>query len=277
MAITIIALVAAAYLVLVAAMYIFQRNLLYIPDSRLPHPAASGVPEMREVKLKTTDGLELISWHRAAASGHPTMVYFHGNGGNISYRAFRLRPYLERGYGLLLVEYRGYGGNPGAATERGLYKDGRAAMVFIADEGVPADDVVLYGESLGGGIAVEIAAEQGRASKPVGALILEAPLSSVTDVAAYHYPLVPVRWLLKDRFESTGKIADVAAPVFIIHGENDWVVPIRFGRALFKAAKEPKESWWISGGGHEDLHHFGLQPAVIDFIARHIGDRHEID
>jgi hypothetical protein len=273
MAMTIIALVVGAYLVLVAAMYIFQRNLLYIPDNRPPDPAASGVPEMREVRLKTADGLELISWHRAAASNRLTIVYFHGNGGNISYRAFRIRPYLDRGYGLLLVEYRGYGGNPGRPTERGLYNDGRAAMTFITDEGVPVDDVVLYGESLGGGIAVEIAAEQGRASKAVGALVLEAPLSSVTDVAAYHYPLVPVRWLLKDRFESASKIGDVRAPVFIIHGENDRIVPIGFGRALFETAKEPKESWWVSGGGHEDLHHFGLQAAVIDFLARHVGDR----
>jgi fermentation-respiration switch protein FrsA (DUF1100 family) len=273
MVMTIVALVVGAYLVLVAAMYVFQRNLLYIPDNRPPDPAASGVPEMREVRLKTADGLELISWHRAAASKRPTIIYFHGNGGNVSYRASRIRPYLDRGYGLLLVEYRGYGGNPGRATERGLYNDGRAAMTFIADEGVPVDDVVLYGESLGGGIAVEIAAEQGRASKAVGALVLEAPLSSVTDVAAYHYPLVPVRWLLKDRFESASKIGDVRTPVFIIHGENDRIVPTGFGRALFETAKEPKESWWVSGGGHEDLHHFGLQAAVIDFLARHVGDR----
>ena len=273
LAMTIIALVAAAYLVLVAAMYIFQRNLLYLPDNRLPDPAASGVPQMREVRLKTADGLELISWYRAAASGRPSLVYFHGNGGNVSYRTFRIHPYVDRGYGLLLVEYRGYGGNPGTPTEGGLYEDARAAMRFIADEGVPADDAVLYGESLGGGVAVQIAAEQARASKAVGALVLEAPLSSVTDVAAYHYPFIPVRWLLKDRFESADKIGDVAAPVFIIHGENDTVVPIDFGRALFKAAKEPKEGRWISKGGHEDLHHFGLQSAVIDFVARHVGNR----
>ena len=277
LAMTIIALVAAAYLVLVAAMYIFQRNLLYLPDNRLPDPAASGVPQMREVRLKTADGLELISWYRAAASGRPTLVYFHGNGGNISYRTFRIHPYVDRGYGLLLVEYRGYGGNPGTPTEGGLYEDARAAMRFIADEGVPADDAVLYGESLGGGVAVQIAAEQARASKAVGALVLEAPLSSVTDVAAYHYPFIPIRWLLKDRFESAGKIGDVAAPVFIIHGENDKVVPIRFGRSLFNAAKEPKERWWIPGGGHENLHYFGLQPAVIDFLARHLENRRQTD
>jgi hypothetical protein len=146
-------------------------------------------------------------------------------------------------------------------------------MAFITDQGVPADDVVLYGESLGGGVAIQIAAEQGRVSKAVGALVLEAPLSSVTDVAAYHYAFVPVRWLLKDRFESVDKIGDVVAPVLIIHGENDRIVPIRFGQALFAAAKEPKEGRWIPGGGHEDLHHFGLQSAVIDFLDRHVGDR----
>ena len=275
MAVTIIALVGGAYLVLLAALYVFQRNLLYMPDNRLPGPAASGVPEMREVRLKTADGLELISWYRAAASDRPTIVYFHGNGGNISTRAFRVDPYLDCGYGLLLVEYRGYGGNPGSPTEGGVYKDGRAAMAFIADEGVPAKNVALYGESFGSAVAVQIAAEHGRASNAVGALILEAPLSSVTDVAAYHYPLVPVRWLLKDRFASQDKIGDVAAPVFIIHGENDKVVPIRFGRSLFNAAKEPKERWWIPGGGHEDLHHFGLQPAVIDFLARHLENRRQ--
>jgi hypothetical protein len=273
MAVTIIAVIAATYLVLVTAMYIFQRNLLYLPHDGLSDPAASGVPEMREVRLKTADGLELVSWYRAAAPGRPTIVYFHGNGGNVSYRAFRIRPYLDRGYGLLLVEYRGYGGNPGSPEESGLYEDGRAAMAFITDQGVRADDVVLYGESLGGGVAVQVAAEQGRASEAVGALVLEAPLSSVTDVAAYHYPFVPVQWLLKDRFESMDKISEVAAPVFIIHGENDRIVPIRFGRALFAAATEPKEGRWIPGGGHEDLHNFGLQSAVIDFLDRHVGDR----
>lgn len=269
MAITVIVLIAGAYLVLVAVMYVFQRNLLYLPDTRAATPAASGAPEMKEVLFRTADGLDLTSWYRQAVPGLPTLVYFHGNGGNISYRIFRVRPYLDRGYGLLLVEYRGYGGNPGSPHESGLYEDGRAAMAFVVGQGVPADDVVLYGESLGGGVAVRVAAEQARASEPVGALILEAPLSSVTDVAAHHYPFVPVRWLLKDRFDAVSSIKDVATPVFVIHGDDDTVAPIRFGQALFAAAQDPKESWWIPGGGHEDLHLFGLDSRVADFIDRH--------
>lgn len=270
MAITVFAFVVAAYLILVGSLYVFQRSLLYLPSSRLGDPAASGVPEMSAVKLRTADGLELVSWYRRADPGRPTMVYFHGNGGNIAYRVFRIRPYLEAGLGLLLVEYRGYGGNSARPDEEGLYADGRAAMAFLAADGVPTDEVVMYGESLGGGVVIHIAAELGRAKTSVGAIVLEAPLSSVTDVAAYHYPFVPVRWLLKDRFESAEKIGHVAAPVLIIHGENDRIVPARFGRLLFNAAREPKESRWIAEGGHEDLHLFGLQPSVLEYITRHL-------
>lgn len=270
MAIIFIVTIVGAYLVLVGTLYIFQRNLLYLPSHHAGHPAARGVPEMTEVMLRTADGLDLLSWYRPAVAGHPTLVYFHGNGGDISYRAFRVRPYLDSRYGLLLVEYRGYGGNPGKPDEQGLYADGRAAMVFLAADGVAADQVVIYGESLGSGVAVHIAAELGRAGIAVGAVILEAPMSSLTDVAAYHYPFVPVRWLLKDRFDSAAKIDEMAAPLFIIHGEDDRVVPVRFGRVLFDAAREPKEGWWIPGGGHEDLHRFGLQAAVLDYVARHL-------
>lgn len=273
MVITFIACLAGAYLVLVGILYLFQRNLLYLPSQHIGSPAASGVPEMAEVTLKTADGLDLISWYRPAFSHHPTFVYFHGNGGNISYRAFRVRPYLDAGYGLLLVEYRGYGGNPGKPDEQGLYADGRAAMAFLAAGGVAADKVVIYGESLGSGVAVQIAAERAQAGVPVAAVILEAPMSSLTDVAAYHYPFVPVRWLLKDRFDSAAKIDEMAAPLFIIHGEDDRVVPVRFGRVLFDAAREPKEGWWIPEGGHEDLHRFGLQAAVVDYVGRHLVDR----
>jgi fermentation-respiration switch protein FrsA (DUF1100 family) len=129
---------------------------------------------------------------------------------------------------------------------------------------------VLYGESLGGGVAVSIAAERAAAGRPVAALVLEAPLSSVTDVAAHHYPWAPVRCLLKDRFESVARIARVHAPLLIVHGDADGIVPIRYGRALFEAAREPKEATWIPGGGHEDLMRFGLSRIVFDFLDRRV-------
>ena len=271
MILTFVSLVVAGYVALVGGMYVFQRNMLYVPNNTPPSPVASGVPEMEVVTLQTADGLELLSWYRRPDSNRPTIVYLHGNGGHIGYRGARVRPYLDTGMGLLLVGYRGYGGNPGSPNEEGLYSDGRAAMSFLATKGIPPERTVLFGESLGSGVAVHIAAEQARASRPVGAVVLEAPLSSAADVGAHHYPWAPVRWLMKDRFESKDKIAEIAAPVFIYHGEEDRVVPIRFGRALFDAANEPKESLWIPGAGHAGL---DVDDAVIDFLDRRLGARH---
>ena len=168
------------------------------------------------------------------------------------------------------MEYRGYGGNPGRPSELGLMSDARAALAFLDAAGVPPAETVLYGELLGSTVAVAIAAERAVGGQPVAALVLEAPLSSVSDVAAYHYPWMPVRWLLKDRFEAAARIADVGAPVLIVHGDADEIVPIRYGRALFEAAQEPKEAAWIPGGGHEDLAQFGLSRIVLDFLDRRV-------
>jgi fermentation-respiration switch protein FrsA (DUF1100 family) len=267
---TIIGLIVAGYMAVVGAMFTFQRNMLYLPSTATPSPAASGVPEMAVVKFETADGLELMSWYRPADGDRPTMIYFHGNGGHIGYRAAKVRPYLDAGFGLLLVSYRGYGGNPGSPDEEGLYADGRAAMAFVAARGVPPARTVIYGESLGTGVAVHIAAGQAHLSRPVGALVLEAPLSSAADVGAHHYPWAPVRWLMKDRFDSKAKIAAVGTPVFVLHGERDRVVPIRFGRALFAAAVDPKESLWLPDADHDNLEVSG---AVIDFLDRHFGNR----
>jgi hypothetical protein len=223
---------------------------------------------MSEVRLHTDDGLDLLAWHQPAAQGRATILYLHGNGGHIGYRGDRVRPFIEAGFGVLLVEYRGYGGNPGRPSEQGLMSDARAALAFLDAAGAPSAATVLYGQSLGSTVAVAIAAERAAAGQPVAALVLEAPLSSVSDVAAHHYPWVPVRWLLKDRFEALARIAQVGAPVLIIHGEADDIVPIRYGRALFEAAAEPKEAGWIRGGGHEDLAEFGLRWIVLAFLAR---------
>lgn len=267
---TLFGLVVGGYLMLVAALYLMQRQLLYLPDRSAPNRIASGVPEISEARLQTDDGLDLLAWHLPAAPGRATIVYLHGNGGDIGYRGDRVRPFIDAGFGVLLVEYRGYGGNPGQPSEQGLISDARAALVFLEAAGVASAATVLYGESLGSTVAVAIAAERAAAGKPVAALVLEAPLSSVSDVAAHHYPWVPVRWLLKDRFEAIARIAHVGAPVLIVHGEADDIVPIRYGRALFEAAREPKEAAWIPGGGHENLADFNLRRIVFGFLARRL-------
>jgi hypothetical protein len=261
---------AGGYLALISALYAFQRNLLYLPTKSVPSLEESSVADMRAVHLATEDGLRLLAWYGKPMAGRPTLVYFHGNGGHIGYRDDRVRPYLDEGWGVLLVGYRGYGGNAGSPSEEGLYQDGQAAMAFVAADGIRPAETVLYGESLGTAVAVEIARQWAGRGEPVGAVVLEAPPSSITDLAAHHYPYAPVRWLLKDRFESRAKIAAINAPLLVVHGDADRVVPIRYGRRLFEAAAEPKEALWVPRGEHETLHAHGISRPIIDFVNRHV-------
>ena len=262
-----VSLVAVVYASIVGSMYVFQRSLLYHPAAAMPTPAESGVPEMDVVRLETTDGLQLTSWYRPATEDQSTLVFLCGNAGHIGYRAFKVRHFLDAGYGVLLVSYRGYGGNPGQPSESGLYLDGRAALSFLEGRGVSADRTVLYGESLGTGVAIHLAHEQA-SDRPVAAVLLEAPYTSITDVAAHHYPFAPARWLVKDRFESEAKITGVRAPVLLFQAEDDRVIPIRYGKRLFDAAAEPKEARWFPSGGHNGLFDVGAPELVLDFLGR---------
>ena len=254
---------ALIYVVVVAVPYLRQRKMIYFPDAALPEPAAAGVPEMAPVTLRTTDGLELVAWYAPARDEAPVVVYFHGNAGNIGGRGGKARPYLDAGFGVLLVAYRGFSGNPGEPSEAGFYHDARAALSFLDGEGVPAERIVVYGESLGSGVAVQMASE-----RRFGAVVLEAPFTSIVDVAAAHYWYIPARYLVRDRFDSVAKIKDIGAPVLIVHGERDRIVPTRFGRALFDAAVEPKEGLFPADAGHNDLYDYGVAEAVIEFLKR---------
>lgn len=259
------ALACAGYATLTGAMFLGQRRLMYHPDTETPNPAMYAAADMDVVTLTTADGLDLSAWYRAPADGRPVLVYFHGNAGHIGIRVEKARPYMDAGYGALLVSWRGYGGNPGSPTEEGLYHDGRAALDFLAARNVTPDRVVLYGESLGTGIAVQMAIE----STPA-ALVLEAPYSTMADVAGAHYWYLPARHILLDRFASVDKIGDLKAPLLIIHGEADRVVPTDLGRKLFAAAPEPKEAKFFPGGGHSDLYDRGAAEVVLDFLERKV-------
>lgn len=256
------------YVTLVGALYLFQRHLLYLPIGGRPELGTLAALGVREVTLRTADGLSLLSWYLPPREGQPVIAYFHGNGGHIGYRADRLRGFARYGYGALMVEYRGYGGNPGSPSEAGFHADAAAARDFLADCGIASDRLVLYGESLGSGVAVPLAARN-----EVAALILEAPFTSVAEVAQYHYSFVPASALVRDRFDSLSRIGEVRAPILVLHGERDRVVPIRFGRALFDAAPEPKELWAAREARHEDLVRFGALEAVRSFLERRIGQQ----
>lgn len=268
--IAILAGAAALYGALVGGLYLFQRDLLYLPDTTRPSLARAAIPGVSEIEIGTADGLRLLAWYAPAQPGRPTFLYLHGNGGHIAYRADRARKLTGAGYGLLLAGYRGYGGNPGSPSEDGFHADAEAALAWLADRNVPVGRIVLYGESLGSAVAVRLAAETAVRAAPVAALVLEAPFTSIADVAQHHYPYVPARALVKDRFDAASRIAGVGTPVLIMHGERDRVVPVGFGRALFAAAVEPKRGWFTPGADHGTIFD-GEAFGVIDaFIAEHV-------
>jgi fermentation-respiration switch protein FrsA (DUF1100 family) len=255
----------AAYLAVLTCLFVFQRNLLYFPDRSRPELADLAQLGVREVRLTTADGLSLVSWYLTPRQGRPVILYFHGNGGNLGDRTNRLRRFAGEGYGVLMLEYRGYGGNPGAPTETGLFDDAVAALDFLQREGIAADQLVLYGESLGSGVAVHIAAQH-----PVGAVILESPFTSIAAVAQYHYPYVPAAMLIRDRYDSLSRVGQVKAPMLFLGGGRDAIVPPRFSQALYEAAPEPKENWLAPDAGHVNLDGFGALDAVVAVIDRQL-------
>lgn len=250
------------YALIAGLMFAFQRRLIYLPDRTPSTPAASGVPEMTPVEYRTADALALTGWYAPPPEPEaPLLVYFHGNAGSIADRAEKVRPFLDAGFGVLLAGYRGYGGNPGRPSETGLLADARAALDHLAEAGIAPQRTILYGESLGSGVAVALAAE-----RPLGALVLEAPFTSIVDVAAGAYPWLPVRLAMIDRFNSLARIKSVAAPTLILHGERDRTVPVRLGRHLLDHADEPKTGVFFPEAGHTDLHDHGAVDDVMRFL-----------
>ncbi|HXQ53555.1 MAG TPA: alpha/beta hydrolase [Stellaceae bacterium] len=264
---TLLAVPLLLYLVLLAALYIRQRSFIYLPDRSRPDASRVGVAGLREASIVTADGLTLLAWYLPPPRPDAmVVVYFHGNGGNIGDRADRVRRFAAAEWGALFPEYRGYGGNPDSPSEAGLLADGRAAMEFLRRQGIPPKRMVIYGESLGTGVAVRMAGEQVQA---IAALILESPFTSLTAMARRQFPYVPVALLLKDRFDSIDRIQDVRGPILVAQGGRDDIVPVAQGRALFVAAPEPKEIWLAPDAGHNDLEDFGVVETAIAFAARH--------
>ena len=256
----------AVYGGLLAGLYLFQRQLLYHPSTSVPDRTEAGVADMRAVALAVEDGLSLLAWYKPPAPGRKLLIFLHGNAGHIGHRAWKARRYLDAGHGVLLVSWRGFGGNAGKPSEAGLLKDARAALSFAIGAGMKPRDIALYGESLGSGVAVMLAAESAAAGAPLGAVALESPFTSIAALAQYHYYYVPARWMVADRFDAAASIAGIACPLFVFHGENDRTVPVRFGRALFDLAREPKQAAWLPGGDHNDLYDMGAGEAVLEFL-----------
>ncbi len=253
------------YCLVVGLLYFVQGSLLFRPMDLAPEAAAAGVPGLRTVRVRTADGLDLVAWFLPAPSGRPTVLYFHGNGGNIGDRIGRAKRIARRGWGLMMLEYRGYGGNPGTPSEAGLATDALGALDELAALGVPSGRVVLYGESLGTGVAVRLAT-----ARPVAAVVLDAPYTSVADVAQLQYWFLPARLLVTNPFDILSRISRVNAPLLVMQGDHDMVVPPAMGRAVFEAAREPKEIWVSAGGMHGDAMETGGEAVLAAFLARYV-------
>ena len=246
---------------LLALMYVFQRSLMYFPDRARTPPVVAGLAQAEEVTLTSADGEKLIAWHVPPRQAKPLVIYFQGNAGGLDLRAGRFKWLIADGTGLVALSYRGYGGSTGEPSETGLIDDAAAAYEFAIAR-YPARRIVVWGESLGTGVAVALAAE-----REIGAIILDAPYTSIADVGAAAYPFVPVRWFIKDPFRSDERIANVNAPLLVLHGERDRIVPIRFGEKLFLLAKEPKRMVRFPLGGHVDLDDYGAETTVKMFLS----------
>ena len=244
-----------------AALFLLQRWFLFpVPQVTRTTPAAAGFPKAEEHFLTTSDGEKVIVWHIPARPGHPMVLYFHGNGDFLAGFFGRFHDLIADGTGVVALSFRGYAGSSGRPSERGLLRDAAAAYAFAAAR-YSADKIVAWGFSLGSGVAVALAAEQ-----PVAKLILEAPYTSIADVAASAFPIFPVRLVLRDPFHSDARIARVKAPLLIMHGARDPTIPIAFGERLFALAHEPKQFVRFSDGGHNDLDAYGATATARQFI-----------
>jgi len=243
---TAIGVIGAALLIL----WLAQRSFIYFPEGQVPAPAAVGLPQAEVVGFRTEDDLDLEAWFVPARepSANRTIILFNGNAGNRSHRAVLAALFAEHGYATLLVDYRGYGGNPGLPSEPGLERDARAARQYLASRpDVDQSRVVYFGESLGAAVAIRLAMDE-----PPAALILRSPFSSMAALGTRHYPFLPVRWLLRDRFPSHDRISAVRSPLLVIAGDRDTIVPLDDTQALFDAASQPKHLVVIQGADHND-------------------------
>jgi fermentation-respiration switch protein FrsA (DUF1100 family) len=253
--------VAVAYLGGLVALYLLQRSVLFpIPTRERVTPAAAGFPQVEEHVLTTEDAERIILWHMPAKPGRPVVLYFHGNGDFLAGFFERFRDLIADGTGFVVPAYRGYAGSSGTPSEPGLLREAAAAYAFTTAR-YDTERIVAWGFSLGTGVAVALAAEQ-----KIAKLILEAPYSSIADVAASAFPIFPVRLMLRDPFRSDQRIGKVRVPLLVKHGGQDPTIPIDFGERLFALANEPKQFARFADGGHNDLDYFGATAAARQFI-----------
>jgi len=256
-----LAVIAIGYIVAGLAMYVFQRSLIYQPDRQLISPQDAGLAGVSEEILVAPDGARLVAWWAKAKTGRPTLLYFHGNAGHLAERAERIKAFQTDCFGVLMLAYRGYSGSTGSPSEAANVADAELAYDFLAAKGLAKRDIVLFGESLGTGVAVQVAQV-----RPAAGLVLDSPYTSLAAAGQFHYPWLPVLWLISDRYDTLSRIGTLHLPLLILHGEADEVVPVEMGRAVFAAANEPKKLITFPGAPHIHHSHLGSLERVREFV-----------
>jgi len=251
----------ALYAAICAAAYFGNRLFMYFPDPTRTAPVAAGLDDVEEIEIVGKDGVRLIAWRAPAKSERPTILYFHGNAANAANRVAKIELIREHGFGVLYLNNRGYGGSGGRPTEEDNVADAIAAYDHLRGFGVPAGDIVAYGESLGSGQAVRLAA-----ARPVAAVVLEAPLTSTVDVGRKTYFWLPLGLLITDQYYNERNIRSVTAPVLILHGEQDNVIPVEMGLRVYRAANEPKRIELFPKASHDDLFDHGAWEKTRAFV-----------
>ena len=250
------------YFFILISTYLFQRNLLYHPTEN-NYSGDQILVSIKKIKIKTQDGIELMSWyHNKNLNDYKTILFLHGNAGSLENRIHKINHFKDMNVNFLLVAWRGFNGNMGKPTEKGLYEDARSAVRWLKLKGVKENNIIIYGESLGTGVATEIAQ-----NKNFAGIILESPFTSMIDAGKDKYPYLPVRLLLKDKYESNLKIKNINSPILIMHGKVDNIVPFHMGKKMYELANEPKYYYFSEYDDHMMEYNENLLKVLKDFIS----------
>ena len=249
------------YLLFGAILFIFQRKILFNTSGIPQKPEKYDLNNIKEIYIPSSDRLKLLAWYSKPKNKNPLLVYFHGNSFDIGERAYRIKRYINQGLGVLLLSYRGYSGNLGKPTEKYLYDDSLIAINWIKNNlNIGFDELIIYGESLGSAVAVELGVKYKFKS-----VILEAPFTSIFDIAIKRYYIYPFNFLILDKFDNYSKINRILSPLLIISGKKDEVVPHKHSVKLFSKANEPKFKLFIDEAMHNNLYDFNIENDVINF------------
>ena len=256
-----IQIIILVYFLILIFLYFYQRNLMYHPSEN-NYSNDQLTVQIEKVRVDTEDGIELLGWyHNKDIGRYKTILYFHGNAGSLENRIHKLNHFKEMDVNFLIIAWRGFSGNKGKPSEKGLYEDGRSAINWLLNKGIKEENIIIYGESLGTGVATHLSQK-----RKFAGIILETPFTSMIDAAKKFYPYIPVSLLLKDKFNIKDKIKNVTVPVLVMHGESDQIVPFFMGKKIYEVANDPKYSYFTKHDNHMMEYDENLVKALNSFL-----------